>query len=61
MAEKRESNGLKKSCMPGRFLLAFVASLRFLVWMPSFFIVMGRSTCKEHNRHPVDKESSFGN
>ena len=42
---KRESKeDLKKSCMKLFLLLALVASLWFLVWMPSFFMVMGRST-----------------
>ncbi len=42
---KRASNGLKKSCMePGLRFFDLVASLRLRVWMPSFFIVIGRST-----------------
>ena len=47
MAVKRESKGLKKSCMPALLFFALVASLRFLVWMPSFFMVMGLSTCNK--------------
>ena len=45
MALNLESKGLKKSCMPGLRFFALVASFLFLVWIPSFFIVMGRSTC----------------
>ncbi len=45
MAVKRESNGLKKSCMPALLFLALVASFLFLVCIPSFFMVSGRSTC----------------
>ena len=44
MGVKRESKGLKKSCMPALLFFALVANLRFLVWIPSFFIVMGLST-----------------
>jgi hypothetical protein len=35
----------KKSAMPARFFLDLAESFRFRVWIPSFFIVIGLSTC----------------
>ena len=39
------SNGAKKSTIDPRFFLLLAESLRFLVWIPSFFIVSGLGTC----------------
>ena len=48
MAEKRESpKGLKKSLMMDLRRFVLDANLRFRVWIPSFFMVMGRSTWKD--------------
>ena len=37
----------KKSAIPARFFLDLAESFLFLVWIPSFFMVRGRSTCPE--------------
>jgi hypothetical protein len=36
--------------MPARFFFDLAESFRFRVWIPSFFIVMGRSTCTVHDK-----------
>lgn len=58
------SNGLKKSFIPPipfLFFLLFVDIFLFLVWIPSFFIVSGRFTCKKNifMKSKVYKRRSF--
>ena len=55
MPHRPSSPERKKSAIPARFFLDLAESFLFLVWMPSFFMVRGRSTCPVG----VDREMSL--
>lgn len=57
VAKGLSPSGLRRSFMeaaPPFFFLLLVDILRFRVWMPSFFIVRGRFTCKQHSTLNMD-------